>query len=226
MQQYILKFETTEVTPEKVYEEMGYVNVAPDEYVTATVEKTLASVSQFTVPLCAFGLFDGALDGNAVRLDNGGTLDVGPVIASLLRGAEQFALFAATSGDEFQSYFEDLKARADLIEVYIANAVGTCIVEGAGYAMETLLETAIGGRRHTNRFSPGYCNWLLSGQRELFALMGGAPCNISLSDVCLMTPIKSISGIIGIGDSVEEKKYACEYCELETCYKRSRIAGR
>lgn len=35
--------------------------------------------------------------------------------------------------------------------------------------------------------------------------MGGAPCGISLSDVCLMTPIKSISGIIGIGPEVDEK---------------------
>jgi hypothetical protein len=37
-----------------------------------------------------------------------------------------------------------------------------------------------------------------------------------------MTPIKSISGVIGIGKEVRPGQYACQYCELETCYKRKK----
>jgi hypothetical protein len=62
----------------------------------------------------------------------------------------------------------------------------------------------------------------LTEQRKLFRLLGGNPCEIALSDVCLMTPIKSISGIIGLGKAVQTGIYACRYCELETCYKRKK----
>jgi cobalamin-dependent methionine synthase I len=86
--------------------------------------------------------------------------------------------------------------------------------------METALEQEIEGFRHTSRYSPGYCGWHLSEQRKLFRLLGDSPCGIELSDVCLMKPIKSISGIIGVGRNVKEKQYGCRYCEMETCYRK------
>ena len=200
-----LDFSTLSLTANDLFAEMGYGNTAPEEPVEALALSMLKEVSSRTVPRCTFGLFDGTVDDGYVTLDGGEPFPVGGTIASLLKGSERFALFAATAGMAFQEYQDSLKAEGDILKCFIADISGE-----------------LRGERHTNRLSPGYCGWHLTGQKTLFRLMGGAPCGISLSDVCLMTPIKSISGIIGIGPEVDEKKYGCQYCELETCYKRKR----
>ena len=107
-----------------------------------------------------------------------------------------------------------------MLHIFILDVIGSCIAEKAGDKMELLLEKEIADYNHTNRFSPGYCGWDLTEQKKLFALLDGNPCGIKLSESCLMMPIKSISGIIGTGKNVTKKEYGCQFCELETCYKR------
>lgn len=183
---------------------MGYGNTAPEEPVEALALSMLKEVSSRTVPRCTFGLFDGTVDDGYVILDGGEPFLVGGTIASLLKGSERFALFAATAGMAFQEYQDSLKAEGDILKCFIADIIGTCIAEKAGDQMERRLKRT-GRRAVYEPPEPGNCGWHLTGQKTLFRLMGGAPCGISLSDVCLMTPIKSISGIIGIGPEVDEK---------------------
>ena len=89
--------------------------------------------------------------------------------------------------------------------------------------MEEALQTELDGRRwrHTNRFSPGYCGWHVSEQQRLFRLFGTeSPCGVSLTDSSLMVPIKSVSGVIGLGPEVRKLEYSCGLCDYKDCYKR------
>lgn len=210
MPEYSIKFPDISLTTNDLFYEMGYQHIEPDEQIVAYANAQLEILSDIVIPKCAFEFYTEC------------GLQTGSTISSLLEGAEYFALFAATAGMAFHNYQEALKAENDILKSFIVDTIGTCIVEKTGDYLERLLEKEIGDARHTNRFSPGYCGWHLSGQKELFALLGGNPCDIQLSDVFLMTPIKSISGVIGIGREVNEKKYGCQYCELETCYKKKR----
>ena len=220
LKRYTPDFTSLSVTADKVYAEMGYRQVQPEEHVVELTESLLTKIRDITAPACVFKLYTGRIEDETVCLDEGARLQVGPVLSSLMRESECFALFAATAGDSFQQYQDELKKEDDILKIYTADIIGSCIAEATGDYMENLLEKEIEGLRHTARFSPGYCGWHLSGQRELFRLLGGNPCDITLSDVFLMIPIKSISGIIGIGRNVKEKIYGCYYCELKTCYKR------
>lgn len=217
---YKLNFSSLSITADDLFAEMGYGNTPPEEPVKALTISMLEEVSSWLVPRCSFSLFAGAIEGEQVTLEGGESFGVGSTIASLLNGSRRFAIFAATAGMAFEEYQHRLKAEGDILNCFIADIIGTCIAEKAGDYMERLLEKELSGEPHTNRLSPGYCGWHLTGQQTLFRLMGENPCGICLSDVCLMTPIKSISGIIGIGQEVNVKKYGCQYCELETCYKR------
>jgi len=201
---------------------MGYKRIEPEEQIVTLTESLLEEIKDIATPACAFKLFDGKINGETVCLDEGSRLQVGAILSSLMQGSECFAIFVATAGNSFQSYQDKLKSEDDMLKSYIADTIGSCIVEAAGDYMESMLEREIAGLRHTHRFSPGYCGWHLSGQKEIFRLLDGNPCDITLSDVCLMKPIKSISGIIGIGSDVNEKTYGCHYCELKTCYKRKK----
>ncbi|MCF0209200.1 MAG: methionine synthase, partial [Bacteroidaceae bacterium] len=74
---------------------------------------------------------------------------------------------------------------------------------------------------HTNRFSPGYCGWHVREQKLLFSTFPLAePCGVKLTDSCLMLPIKSVSGVIGIGENVRKLEYTCGLCDYANCYKR------
>jgi len=222
---HTLDFSLLSVTADKIYAEMGYRQKQPEEHVVALTESLLKDIRNITRPECTFKIFPGCIDGESVRLSEGTRLQVGPILSSLMQGSESFALFTATAGSSFQRYQDELKKENDFLKIYTVDIIGSCIAEETGDYMEKLLEKEIGGLLHTSRYSPGYCDWHLSGQRELFRLLGGNPCEITLSNVFLMQPVKSISGIIGIGRNVKEKMYGCYFCELETCYKRISLGG-
>ena len=220
---YQMDFSSLELKPADIFTEMGYGKVPPEDETIAITDALMAEVASFVKPSCTFGLFDGILSGSSVILDKH-TFDTGNTITGLLKGSERFCLFAATAGTLFQHFQDEVKEKGDILQTFILDTIGSCIAEKAGDSMEKLLEKEIGDYRHTHRFSTGYCGWFLTGQRQLFELLGGTPSGITLSESCLMTPVKSISGIIGIGKEVNEKQYGCNFCELETCYKRKKLS--
>ncbi len=110
-----------------------------------------------------------------------------------------------------------------MVKIYIADAIGSIIAEKTADCMEIALDEYIRNRgwKHTNRFSPGYCGWHVSEQKKLFPLFPSAePCGIRLTDSSLMLPIKSVSGVIGLGEDVRKLEYTCGLCTYDKCYRR------
>jgi Vitamin B12 dependent methionine synthase, activation domain len=157
----------------------------------------------------------------------GVTFNVGKKIARQLRNADGGALFICTAGAGIGQRSKVLMAAGDLIEGYILDVIGSVTVEAAidkiQYSFE--YELTKSGKKMTNRYSPGYCGWALSEQKQFFALFPENQCGIKISDSCLMDPIKSVSGVIGFGKNVKKTAYECQMCELETCiYRKIRLA--
>ena len=201
---------------------MGYKNIRPEKYLINMLQKLWPLLQHEVTAECVFRIEEGNFVSDGVNI-LGIELNTGATINYLLKNSKRFAIFAATAGNSFQELINKVKKEDDILKNYLLDMVGTCIAEKAGDRLEEYMEKEIGDVMHTNRFSPGYCGWRLTEQRKIFKLLGDNPCGISLSEVCLMMPIKSISGIIGIGKNVSRKKYACSYCELENCYKKNNL---
>ena len=152
-------------------------------------------------------------------------LDAGAQINAYLKGAEYLALFTCTAGTIFTDLTSRYNQAGDYLEAYIADAIGSITVENAMDNIQAQLEAEMEaeGLNITNRYSPGYCNWPVSGQRELFEAMGKIPVRVSLTESCLMLPIKSVSGVIGIGRKVKKQAYACRICKNKNCIYRKII---
>ena len=105
--------------------------------------------------------------------------------------------------------------------------LGSIVVESAMDIIQEHLKLWMKeqGLKFTNRYSPGYCGWELKEQSKLFGLLPENFCGISLSDSMLMKPIKSVSGIIGIGENVIYDQYTCNYCRDVNCLYRGKRAG-
>ena len=99
---------------------------------------------------------------------------------------------------------------------------GICPIKDSLMIKDLKTEIAKKKMKCTNRFSPGYCGWNIKGQKELFSLLPENYCKISLTNSFLMNPVKSISGIIGIGKKVEWKDYQCTLCGKKDCPYRKR----
>lgn len=168
-----------------------------------------------------------SLDKTGSMVVEGITFTVGKKIAQQLKSAEGCALFICTSGAGIGERSKELMAVGDLMEGYILDVIGSVTVECAVDKIQDSFEYELTNRgvKTANRYSPGYCGWALSEQKQFFELFPYNHCGIKLSDSCLMDPIKSISGVIGFGAHVKKMAYECQMCELETCvYRKIRLA--
>ena len=190
---------------------MGYHGTLPDEATRHETQAILDDVSGWLCPqFCFFAVRDLP------------AFDMGKIILRQLRGSEAYALFIDTAGVEYEAYQQRLKADGDMVRVFIADALGSVIAEKRADQMEQHLQESIDKLHwhHTNRFSPGYCGWHVSQQQLLFPLFQGHTCGVRLTDSSLMLPIKSVSGIIGLGKEVRHLDYTCGFCDFKQCYKR------
>ncbi len=217
-----LDFSDIKISRQEILSELGYRNTIPEAFILDLIDDLCYELKDIVQARYFFEIYQGKVDEKHVILDNGLNLNVGPVISSLLLGASSFAFFIATAGSEFESFMHRINREGDILISFIANAIGSCIAEKTGDIMESDLKAIIGDMNHTNRFSPGYCDWTLPEQKKIFSLLKDNTCGVTLSNSFLMNPIKSISGVVGIGANVKRKKYGCDFCENKTCYKRKK----
>ena len=215
MTQKVLTYEDLQITLADVYEQMGYHGALPDEATQQETQTVVDEVRQWLRPQYCFFV---------VR--ELPAFNMGKIILRQLRGSEAYALFVCTAGVEYEAYQQRLKTEGDMVRVFIADALGSVIAEKCADQMEVTLQESIDklGWHHTNRFSPGYCGWHVSEQQHLFPLFDGHTCGITLTDSSLMVPIKSVSGIMGLGKEVRKLEYTCGLCTFEKCYKRKKKA--
>ena len=156
----------------------------------------------------------------------GAELLTGVQVCGYMKEADRAALFVCTAGEVFTEMTRALNAEGEFLEAYVVDAIGSLTVERTMDNIQSELERemAAQGLRITNRYSPGYCNWPLVGQQALFSAIGEHGTGVTLSSTSLMSPIKSVSGIIGIGPDVRRREYGCAVCNNKTCIYRKIVA--
>lgn len=118
-------------------------------------------------------------------------------LAAQLGTCREAVLFAATLGAGFdrllQKYSRLSPARALLLQAY-----GTACVEALCDTFCAEFPAAV------RRFSAGYGDWPLTAQRDVFRLLQPARhIGVCLNDSLLMTPVKTVTAVIGIKESDE-----------------------
>jgi len=152
--------------------------------------------------------------------------NMGKIVTSQLKNAVQMAVFACTIGPDMENWSRHSMEQDNPAESYLIDRTASVLTEKA----VDYLHEYIGGEMAkqnlliTNRYSPGYCDWPVSDQHLLFSLFPHNFCGIRLNASALMHPIKSVSGVIGIGPDVEFKEYMCNRCRIKECtYRRKHV---
>jgi len=146
------------------------------------------------------------------------------IIAKLLERCPQVAIFLVTIGKYLEETAFQLARDGLILQATVLDAIGSDAVEKmADFAQDRINEVAKAqGLVTSRRFSPGYCDWNIGQQRMLFYALTGNTVGIRLTGECLMIPQKSISGIIGIGPSIDkvENYNPCKTCNKQDCPER------
>ena len=148
-------------------------------------------------------------------------------LADIFPRAEQLTLFAVTIGERVSEEISRLFA-ADRFDLgYLLDAVASSGTD----RLAQMLQEHCAGRAPAGtvflRYSPGYCGWDITGQRQLFRALRPEEIGITLRESCLMEPLKSISGVL-VAARPEYHRFKntypfCSACTTKTC--RSRIAA-
>jgi hypothetical protein len=141
------------------------------------------------------------------------------IVITQFKHASSFALFICTAGAEISQHSKEIQMNGDPLLSFVFDVIGSITVEKATDKIQKELEkeSKKTGLNISDRFSPGYCEWSVAEQQKLFALMPENFCGVSLSETSLMSPIKSVSGIIALGTNLEQKGYQCHWCTEKNC---------
>lgn len=212
------------VDERQIIRNMGYNFNNVPHYIQQAVAEFLLMIPEKIHPQCEISIVpEDEVSFHKNSIDCGNThFNTQPIITKRVKTAATVAFFICTIGHQIEEWSKSKLTNGDLVSSFIIDQIGSELVERLADWMESQLDTIIAplGWKRTNRYSPGYCGWSVSEQKKLFSFFPPHPCGVTLTNSSLMIPIKSISGIIGIGPHAVLKDYECSLCELENCYQR------
>ncbi len=155
----------------------------------------------------------------------GGTVFHAPRLARALRAARRAVVFAVTIGGALEDRAARLKAGADPLGAYVLDAVGSVAAEAAVERFQAAYTAGLSerGLAATLRFSPGYCDWDVSEQRAVFAVLGQRPAGVRLLPSGVLVPRKSVTGVFGVvpaGEGEPVPENPCRACPSRDCPTR------
>ncbi len=203
---------------------LGYSAGKTPVYFMEMIDEVLEKASTLCLPRGGYKIFN--IDPSKIKPDGiyieNTFYKMDKIITGQIKKSEKAAVFVCTIGSAMELWSRELFIQGNPMLGYIVDTVASAAVESTADFLHSQIGIAVSVEelKITNRYSPGYCNWSLTDQHLLFSLLPKGFCGISLSESALMLPVKSVSGIIGIGRDVRFIKYICDRCGTEDCTYR------
>lgn len=165
-------------------------------------------------------------DAGCLRLPDG-TRFGSPKLAKTLENATSLCCFIATIGRGIENAVNTCTAKNRFSDAFILDTLGSMAAEALidGFHRDYERQCLEQGKGVTLRFSPGYCDWDITDQIHLFSFFKeDHPAGVQLTETCLMSPCKSVSGVFGIlpvdsGNRLD-KYNPCRSCGQPRCRAR------
>lgn len=229
-----LDFTAADVTPERSAV-LAHLHVPPDAALSRRVEETYSEAdrrfAELVAPTGTWREITREAFGDVYH-GEGRNAAAGPV-ADIAPRADHLAMFAVTLGAPLGDALRIGFAAGELAFTYMLDAMASVAADTAAELAERRYEAALRERGWATpdgvalRYSPGYCGWDVTGQQRLFAYLQPAAIGLTLTDSCLMQPLKSVSGVLIAGPRTIHRFSPiydfCEQCEDRTC--RARLRG-
>lgn len=205
---------------------LGYESDHIEPFISETIQHRIAASKGMIAAIGGFTIrhLSSIVPADGLLIVDDETFHIEKIVASHLKKAEFIALFAVTIGKDLENHSEELFSHGEMLDGYVVNLIASEAAESAAeFIHHHIRDLALASHLHvTNRYSPGYCNWNVAEQFKLFRFFPESFTDISLTESALMNPVKSVSGIIGIGEHVRFNRYKCAICNDKHCIYRNK----
>lgn len=135
-------------------------------------------------------------------------------LCKLLNGVEEIIVMCCTIGPALESKVKELNKKGDIIRSFLLDMYGATAVGALLQNLYQQISENYKGYGITVHMEPGQLDWNISEQQIVFKLIFPETIGVSLNDNYMMTPLKSTTGVFGVGDPEKVKRggFACEVC--------------
>ena len=221
---YEFSFKDMSIDIDQIGRLLDYDRGNNKEMITGMIGEALLEAGTICQIKAEFAIWPGVSfgpDSSEMKINNI-AFNTGKIVIGQLRRSESVAVFVCTAGHKIGEMAKTLMNEKDFLKGYIYDMIGSQTADSTADLMQEKLRILAKERnlKITNRYSPGYCGWSVSEQQKLFSLIPDNYCAIKLNESSLMQPIKSVSGIIGLGQKVRFNQYTCNLCDQQNCIYR------
>ena len=216
-----------EIDKDEVCHLLGYhKGRRPKASISSLIDEKVDKARDLIQPSCFYLLMDiKEVSSPRVILENGITITVtSDILSWVLAVCQKTAIFVSSIGYGLESRVTQLMEEGEVLKGAILDAIGSLAAETAASCLQDKVHEIANsvGAEITPRYSPGSCDWDITQQRVLFEVMDSSQTGVALSDNCLMTPRKSVSGLIGLGwgEKNRIKLTPCRFCTKKDCPSR------
>lgn len=222
--QYYFSYDELHFDEEKLYSLFSDFSSSNYAVLSDTLTQIIPFIKQNCKPVGGFRYFNSqkvSFRKNVLSIENT-DFNLGPIIYRDIKDVTEIFVFVCTIGKHIEDKINKLFLEGDTLTAFILDRIASELVESTANLLELKIKNDFlkEGYNLSNRYSPGYCGWLVSEQKKLFSLIPSKFCGVELTESSLMIPIKSISGIYGADMNLIKRDYHCEICDDEFCYKR------
>lgn len=188
-------------------------------------EGALADARALVEPAAAWDFFPvDEIRHQSIVLSGGARLSGGPV-ADVVAGASELAVAVCTIGQAVNARIREHQQARKLLRGLLLDELGSWAVDIVRQQVcrRLQVEAESAGLRVSTSLSPGESEWPLEEQAVLFSLLDAGSIGVSLGPTMLMTPIKSLSFILGRGTQLTGREGGshCDFCVIrERCTYR------
>ena len=204
-----------QATPTMVDDALRFMGVPKESRsgeMAERVYRTFELLEGFIRPRRVWGRFSVTADDRGIRMAEAVRIESRSLARLMAHSRECWAM-AVTLGPEVDSRIL-LAQKRDMLD---GVALDTCASVRAdtlcNEVEEEILRELREGEHPTMRFSPGYGDAPLSASADLIALLDATRrIGLSMTRSYMMTPIKSITALIGISEMDEDRSRDCSRC--------------
>ncbi len=183
---------------------LGYGDTEPDEVIMKMMQDCEEPLQVACHPAFSYGVFDiQPISETELALSECTLRLTGREIGTHLAGCQKVILLAVTLGAGVDALLRQLQI-TNMPKALLTDAMAGALLEQLCDDIQVELAQQFPGYRQTWRFSPGYGDLPLDIQPEFLAtLEAGKRMGLSVTESGMLTPLKSVTAIIGLRDATQ-----------------------
>lgn len=191
---------------------MGVPKEARSGEMAERAYRTFELLEGFIRPRRIWGRFSVLADDRGIRLDEAVRIESGS-LARLMAHSRECWVMAVTLGPEVDRRIL-LAQKQDMLDGMALDACASVRADALCDEVEgEIFRELREGEHPTMRFSPGYGDAPLTASADLIALLDATRrIGLAMTRSYMMTPIKSVTALIGISDRNEDRTRDCSRC--------------